>query len=170
MAVPSDPSQEAMHMLADKTRKDCIGGALMLLIGIGVMMQGARYSVGSLTNMGPGFFPVSLGAILALCGMAILAMAMGSAKGAAPQSRTEPRMAPEWIAWGCILLGIAAFVLIGRYGGLVPATFAVVFISALGDRKNTWKSALVLALSMVILAVGVFWWALQLQFSLFSWG
>jgi hypothetical protein len=142
----------------------------MTLIGVGVVVQGAQYSVGSLTDMGPGFFPVSLGVILALCGVAVLVMVVVSVRRTSGQVRVERRTKPEWLAWTCILASIAAFVLIGKYGGLVPATFAVVFISALGDRKNTWKSALALASVMVLLAIGVFWWVLQLQFPLFSWG
>ena len=69
----------------------------------------------------------------------------------------------------CILLGILAFLGLGHYGGLLPATFAIVFISA-GDRNNTVKQALVLALGMSVVAVVVFWWALQLQLPLFRWG
>ncbi|MFP3711527.1 tripartite tricarboxylate transporter TctB family protein, partial [Paraburkholderia sp. SIMBA_009] len=48
--------------------------------------------------------------------------------------------------------------------------FAIVFISALGDRKNTVKQAFVLSLGMSVIAVVVFWWALQLQLPLFRWG
>ena len=70
----------------------------------------------------------------------------------------------------CIVLSIVAFIVFGTYGGLLPATFAVVFISALGDRQNTLKSAFVLAVAMSIISVVIFWWALKLQFPLFTWG
>ena len=70
----------------------------------------------------------------------------------------------------CILLGILAFLLLGHYGGLLPATFAIVFISALGDRSNRVKHALLLAVAMSVIATAVFWWALQLQMPLFQWG
>ncbi|MNI53324.1 Tripartite tricarboxylate transporter TctB family protein [compost metagenome] len=70
----------------------------------------------------------------------------------------------------CIILGILAFLLLGEYGGLLPATFAIVFISALGDRKNTIKQAILLSVAMSAIAVVVFWWALQLQLPLFRWG
>jgi len=72
----------------------------------------------------------------------------------------------EWRAWACILIGVAAFVVLGKYGGLVPATFAIVFISALGDRDNTVRSAFVLAVAMCIVAVVVFWWLLQVRLPL----
>ena len=50
----------------------------------------------------------------------------------------------------------------------MPATFAIVFISALGDKMNTWKSAAILGAGVVAVAIVVFWWALQMQFPLFG--
>ena len=52
----------------------------------------------------------------------------------------------------------------------MTATFAIVFISALGDRRNTVKSAFLLAAAMVVVCLIVFSWGLQLQFPLFRWG
>ena len=43
----------------------------MLLLGLGAILQGRNYSIGTLSRMGPGFFPVALGVILALAGVAI---------------------------------------------------------------------------------------------------
>jgi hypothetical protein len=154
-----------MRKPVDKTRRDYLAGGLMFMIGLGAMLLGTTYHMGSLTDMGPGFFPVSLGCIMALAGITIVIVT----KAAPPQGQEE-KLPPEWSAWACILTSIVAFVVLGKYGGLVPATFAIVFISALGDRKNNWLRALVLSLGMVVLAVVVFWWALQLQFPLFSWG
>jgi uncharacterized membrane protein len=142
----------------------------MMLIGTGAIAQGASYGLGSLTAMGSGFFPVALGVVLTLLGVWIAATAHHAADGAteiAPQEEPVPR---EWRGWLCILASVAAFVVLGKYGGLLPATFAVVFISALGDRDNTLLSALVLAVAMSIVCVVVFWWALQVQFPLFTWG
>jgi Tripartite tricarboxylate transporter TctB family len=148
-----------------RINKDRYGGCLVLLLGLAVTYEGKGYSVGTLSDMGPGYFPVALGIILAIVG-ALIAM-LGS-NGAEPGEET--RGVIDWRGWSCILLGIAGFVVLGQYGGLVPATFAVVFISALGDRNNTVVSALVLALALVAVCVVVFWWALQLQMPLFQWG
>ncbi len=62
-----------------------------------------------------------------------------------------------------------AFIVLGKYGGLVPATFAVVFISALGDRENTLRDSAILSLGMVGVCLVVFWWLLQIQLPLFQW-
>ncbi len=147
--------------------RDYYGGALVLLIGLAVITQGLSYTVGTLSHMGPGFVPVMLGVILALIGVGI---ALG-ARRTDPEADTDAAgHPPEWRAWICILLAIAAFIVIGQYGGLLPASFAIVFISALGDRDNTVRSALLLSLGICVIAVVVFWWALQLQLPLFTWG
>lgn len=151
--------------LITKYNRDYYAGALMLAIGLGTGLLGNSYHIGSLSHMGPGFFPVALGALLALCGLAI---ALG-AKAAVAQG-DEPDRAPEWRGWICIAGGIGAFVLFGRYGGLLPATFSLVFISAMGDRDNTVKGALLLAAGLCAVCVAVFWWGLKMQFPLFQWG
>ncbi|MGO9773086.1 MAG: tripartite tricarboxylate transporter TctB family protein [Roseiarcus sp.] len=148
-----------------KYNKDHYGGGLMLLLGVGILLQGATYQVGTLSHMGPGFFPVALGAILALVGVAIFFTAERSAPHVA-----EERLPPEWRGWILIVSSMIAFIVLGTYGGLAPATFAVVFISALADRKHTIKSAIVLALAMVAVCAVIFRWALDLQFPLFGWG
>jgi len=154
-----------MHFLSNKRMRDYAGGLLMMVIGIAAAVQGSTYHMGSLSHMGPGFFPVALGVILALTGFAI-----GVTARFTEYEGEEVVLPPEWRGWFCIGASIVAFVVLGVYGGLLPATFAVVFISALGDRQNTWKSATVLALAIVVVCVVVFWWALQLQFPLFNWG
>ena len=144
-------------------KKDYYGGILMLVLGLAAAWQGATYKMGTLSKMGSGFFPVSLGILLALSGAAIALTAKNS-------TLDGPVRAPEWRGKICITLGICAFVVLGKYGGLLPATFAIVFISALGDRKNNFKRALMLAVAMMVVCTIVFWWALKMQFPLFQWG
>lgn len=151
-------------------RKDYYGGALMVLIGLGAIYGGTNYHIGSLSHMGPGFFPAALGGLLALTGV-LIAMSARSGESTPPAPGDgHAHGLPDVRGSVCIILGILAFLLLGEYGGLLPATFAVVFISALGDRKNTIKQAILLAIAMSAIAVVVFWWALQLQMPLFRWG
>jgi hypothetical protein len=155
----------AMNKRRIQYNKDYYSGALMLLIGLFAIWSGIGYQVGTLGQMGPGFFPVSIGVLLSLTGAVIAIQAARSA----PVQRGEA-LPPEWRGWICIVLSIVAFVVLGRYGGLLPATFAVVFISALGDRQNTLVSAAALAAAISVVSVVVFWWALKVQFPLFQWG
>ena len=154
-----------MQRAGNGFNKDYFGGALMFLLGLGAMVKGRTYPVGTLSLMGPGFFPVALGAILALVGLAIAVRARF-----AGLEGEEKALPPEWRGWSCICISIVAFVVLGKHGGLLPATFAIVFISALADRQNTIVSATVLALAIMVVCIVVFWWALQMQFPLFGWG
>ncbi|HET8995755.1 MAG TPA: tripartite tricarboxylate transporter TctB family protein [Acetobacteraceae bacterium] len=144
--------------------KDLVGGGLMLLLGIGAAVQAAQYQIGSLRDMGPGYVPLALGILLAVTGALIMLAALRTAT-------ITPAVAlpPEWRGWACICAGMVAFAVIGLYGGLLPATFACVFIAALGDRKNSLLAALVLAASMTVVCLIVFWWLLKVQLPLFRW-
>jgi hypothetical protein len=152
-----------MKWLEDKSLRDYCGGALMFLLGIGAIVYGSTYRMGSLSRMGPGFFPVSLGVILALAGVAIGVRARFAGREGAAKV-----LPPEWRGWFCIAMSIVAFVVLGKYAGMLPATFAIVFISALGDRDNTLLSASVLGLGACVICVVVFWWALSMPFALFG--
>ena len=149
--------------LNTEDRKDFLGGLMILVLGLATAMQASEYEIGSLRRMGPGFFPLSLGVIL--CGTGVLLMLTAKA----PAAPTE-RLAPEWRGWLCICAGIAAFVVLGQWGGLIPGTFGVVFIAALGDRQNTVLGSAVLGMVMTAACVVVFWWLLQVPFPLIRWG
>lgn len=152
-------------------KRDYYGGALMILIGLGAVVQGATYDVGSLTQMGPGFFPVVLGVILVLLGLSIAGTAHRPMKQALTLEGTKPKETGLDVrGFCCIVVSIVAFVVLGKWGGLVPASFAITLISALGDRDNSWVTSLLLASLITVLCVVIFWWALKLQFPLFTWG
>ncbi|MGH8415846.1 MAG: tripartite tricarboxylate transporter TctB family protein [Pseudomonas sp.] len=153
----------------NRYNKDYYGGGLILAVGLGVVYRAWHYPLGTLSHMGPGYFPVIVGGALALLGLAIVGTALSKPRLATAEG-AEQAAAPEWRGWGCIVLANLAFIVLGRYGGLIPATFAIVFISALGDRENTVRSALILALVMVVVCVVIFAWALKLQFPLLAWG
>lgn len=148
--------------------RDIIGGALVLVIGLGVTIHSASFAIGSLSQMGPGFFPMALGLILTAVGIALAVRARISSE--ALSSDEKERRRPEWKAWMLICLGVASFVMLAKSAGLVVATFCIVFISALGDRDNSWRSAALLAIVMVAVSITVFWWGLKIQLPLFGWG
>lgn len=145
--------------------KDYYGGVLMIVLGLGAVFKSSDYRIGTLTHMGSGYFPVGIGILLTITGILIALSGIGKARDS-----SKGFWHPEWRGWLCIIGSIIAFIVLGKYTGLLPASFAIVFISALGDRKNSVKAAFILAIAMSIVAVVVFWWALQLQFPLLRWG
>ena len=153
--------------------KEALSGTLMLLLGVGAAVQSLQYRLGTLSRMGPGFFPLCLGVGLAVIGAIILtaSLRVGPRAGlATDQDVGSLRFRPEWRGWACILAGLAAFAVLGETLGIMPATFATVFIAALGDRENSWRAALLIAAGMTAIAFVVFWWLLQVQLPLLRWG
>jgi putative tricarboxylic transport membrane protein len=148
--------------LPERGKQDYYGGALMILIGLFASVQGVGYGVGSVQNMGPGFFPVSVGVVLIVTGLGI-AIIKSSAK------IVTTGVTAEWRGWTCILASLVAFICLAGHLGLLPATFATVFIAALGDRENTLLRAAVLAAGVSLICVIVFWWGIQVQIPLFDW-
>ncbi|MFY2843831.1 tripartite tricarboxylate transporter TctB family protein [Achromobacter ruhlandii] len=148
-------------------KREAWAAGTMIVLGLGAIAQASTYNIGSLARMGLGMFPAILGVLLVLLGLIIARMAF-SAPDVDEEAEDIPP--PEWRGWGCIIGGLMAFILLGKYGGLVPATFALVFIAAMGDRQHTVRSAALLAVGVTILGIAVFSWALQLQFPLFRWG
>ena len=156
----------------NKWTKDHVGGALLLVTGVAVVVAGAGYGLGTLMQMGSGFFPVVLGVLLALIGAALLASTRTRFGGPAEAPAETAHLAGpvvQWRGWLCIVGGALAFVVLGEHGGLVPASFASVFIAAMGDRRNTWRSAAALAGLLTALGVVVFHFGLHMLLPLFAW-
>jgi hypothetical protein len=116
--------------------------------------------------MGPGFMPVSLGAILIVLGIFIAGSAVVTEGDVGGIFQYEP----QWLSWLCIIAGPVLFIVLGIYGGLVPATFVCVFVSALADRTATLKSSFALAAATTLVGAILFGYLLQVQFPLFQWG
>jgi hypothetical protein len=148
-------------------KKDYYAGGLMTLIGIGSVMEARHYNVGTLFHMGPGFFPIILGVIMTCLGILIAGVA-AMASAVDDDQLIIPK--PEWRAWACILAGPVLFIVLGNLGGLIPATFACVFVSALGDRESTLKSAVILATGVTFCGVLLFSYLLQVSLPMWRWG
>ena len=145
-------------------RRDYYAGGLMVLIGGGAAVVGSQYQMGSLTRMGPGFFPTALGVLLAILGIVIAGTAAYSPTPAA----AGPAMRPDWRGWLCIAGGAFLFIALAGHGGLVPATFACVFVAAMGDRTNSWKEAALLAAGVTFFGTLLFAYLLQISIPVFG--
>lgn len=144
-------------------KRDYYAGGLMLLLGVGAAVTGSGYKFGSLARMGPGFMPVVLGVLLAFLGLLIAGTALGSSE---PDDKKFLPPNPQWFGWFCILAGPILFIILGHYGGMIPAVFVCVFVCALGDKTATYKSSLVLASGVTVFGVLLFHYLLNIPFPL----
>jgi hypothetical protein len=144
-------------------KRDYYAGALMLVLGVGAAVTGMGYKFGTLARMGPGFMPVVLGVVLAFLGLLIAGTALGSSEDDGKKFLPDN---PQWFGWLCIIGGPVAFIIVGQYGGMIPAVFACVFVCALGDKTATYKSSLVLAAGVTVFGVLLFHYLLNIPFPL----
>jgi putative tricarboxylic transport membrane protein len=149
-------------------KRDYYAGGLMVLIGAGTVLEASHYQVGTLFHMGPGFFPIILGVVLMFVGILIAGAAASSSSMSEEDHVHLPE--PQWRGWGCIIAGPLLFIFLGKYFGLIPAAFSCVFVSALGDRESTLKSALVLAAGVTVFGVFLFSYVLQVSLPLWKLG
>lgn len=147
-------------------RRDFFAGGLMMLIGLVAIMEGRNYNLGTLRQMGPGFFPIALGVLLVFLGILIVATSAASN----PADDPTVARAPEWRGWFCILAGPVLFIVFGKYGGMIPAIFVCVFVSALGDRTATLKTSAILAAAVTVFGVLLFSYLLKVPMPLWKLG
>ncbi len=148
---------------------DLAAGCVLAGVGVGAIVVGQSYGIGTLQRMEPGFFPVALGVILIGIGLglAVSALKLRARQGHA----TTPLFdVPDWRGWLFIVGGVLSFLVFSTYGGLLPGAFACVFISAMGDRTTTWSRALVLAGCVAVAGSIFFAYVLKVQMPLFTWG
>jgi hypothetical protein len=145
-------------------KRDYYAGALVALIGAGAAYQGSSYGIGSLAQMGSGFFPTMIGLGMVLIGAAIAATGGGAAP--ATTGLEDPHHAPvgmDWRGWIAIISGVCLFMALCEYVGLLPAIFACVFVSAMGSTTTSWKEAAVLSAGVTVFGILLFSYFLQVQ-------
>lgn len=146
-----------------RTRR-LLSGGLVTLTGLAVTLEAMTFGMGTMARTGPGFFPTVLGVVLTSVGVLITVV-----PDRAEDHDTAAFGRPDWRGWSCIILGIAAFAILGEMVGLGPATFACVFISAFGDREATVKGSLILGVAATVVAAVVFSWLLKFQLPFVIW-
>jgi putative Ca2+/H+ antiporter (TMEM165/GDT1 family) len=147
-------------------KRDFYAGGLMILLGLGIALKGTTYRAGTLMHMGPGFLPTALGVLLVLIGIAIAAVALNET--GEEDQRILPE-SPQWWAWFCILISPVLFIFFGRYFGMIPGTFACVFIAAMGDKNATWLSSIILSAIITVFGVVLFAYFLQVPMPILTW-
>ena len=149
-------------------KRDFYAGGLMVLFGLVAALKGPSYTLGTLMHMGPGFLPTTLGVLLIGLGILIAGTAAITTTPDGADERILPEH-PQWRGWLCILAGPLLFIVFGTIGGMVPGTFACVFVSALGDRTATRRSALTLATIVTAFGVVLFSYVLKIPMPILDW-
>ncbi|MDR2323904.1 MAG: tripartite tricarboxylate transporter TctB family protein [Acidovorax sp.] len=150
-----------------KSQKDFFAGLMYLAVGGAFAIGATEYNIGSGARMGPGYFPLILGVILALIGLVITFQATvkgpddGDPVGKWAWKQVFFILAANF-AFGILLVGIPAWGIPGL--GLMVAIVALVLIASVAGYTFDIKEVIILALVLAVGSYVVFVWALSLQF------
>ncbi|WP_201841881.1 tripartite tricarboxylate transporter TctB family protein [Microvirga zambiensis] len=142
------------------TQKDFFAGVMFLAIGVIAIYETSNLPFGTLSNIGPGFFPVVLSSLCTFFGALIVVLSLLSIKQPEPLS----------LSWRPIVLVAATIsfgVLIAPFG-FVPSLVVLVAISSLADSDLTWLDTFKLAVGLTIGSVIVFVYLLKQPIELFG--
>jgi hypothetical protein len=140
--------------------KDAWAGLLLIAVGAGAILVARDYPFGTALRMGPGYFPVVLGALLILFGLAILIGGL----------RRGERIAGSWSPRALVVLPLALilFGLLMQHAGFVPAMLVLIVASAAAGTEFRFVEVTLFALALTALAVAVFVWGLGLPYPLLT--
>ncbi len=139
--------------------RDVAAGLFFLIVGLGTAWGACAYSLGSAMRMGPGYFPLVLGMVLAALGLLLLVI---NAR-LVPDS-DSPHLIEKPCLRSLVLVGVAmlifAFAL--QAYGLVVATVGLVMVSGIAYRAFRWREISLLSGGLAGFAVTVFAYGLGL--------
>jgi len=135
--------------------KDFWSGLMFLAFAAVALLSARGYSLGSAGKMGPGYFPLLLGLVLALIGAILVARSFVIQGERVGRLSVLPLMV--------VVLGVCLFAFSIETLGLVVALVAVTVVSALASWKDfRLREAGLLAAALAAFAVGVFVYGLRL--------
>lgn len=151
-----------------KSQKDFFSGLLFMAVGVAFAWGATNYSVGTAARMGPGYFPLVLGILLAILGAVI------TFKALVVETEDGEKMGP-W-AWKPLFFIIAANLVFGLLlgglpslhipaMGLIAAIYALTFIASLAGEEFKFKEVVILATVLACLSYVAFILLLKLQFA-----
>ncbi len=150
-----------------KSQKDFFSGLMFMCVGVPFAWGSSSYTIGSGARMGPGFFPLVLGILLAVLGGII------TFKALVVETVDGDKIGP--FAWKPLVFIILANLVFGAMigglpgihlppMGLIVGIFALTFIAALAGDEFKWKEVVVLATILAVMSYFAFIKMLNLQF------
>lgn len=150
-----------------KSQKDFFSGLLFIVVGGSFAYGASTYQVGTGARMGPGYFPLLLGIILAVMGVVVAVRAFmtgtpGGDRIGAIAWRPLFLVLSANVTFGALMIGVPA-IGIPQFG-LVVAIFALVTIASFAAEKFIVKEVLVLSAILSVGSYAAFVKLLGLQF------
>ena len=140
-----------------KSPQDFWAGLMFIAFGLFfVVVALVYYLMGSSVRMGPAYFPVVLGALLAVLGAIVLVNSLVVEGPEIAEFHYRPLI--------FIALSSLAFAYLLKPLGLVLASVILIFICAYGGHEFKWKEVAVMSVVLAVFSVIVFVKGLSLPF------
>ena len=150
-----------------KSQKDFFSGLMFMGVGTAFAWGASTYNVGTGARMGPGYFPLMLGVLMAILGAII------TFKSLVVETEGGDKIG-KW-AWKPLVFIIAANFIFGvllagipRFNipafGLIVGIYALVFVASMAEAGWKFSTTLILATALAIGSYIAFILALKLQF------
>lgn len=154
-----------MHI---KSQKDFFSGLMFMTVGVAFAWGSTNYNIGASSRMGPGYFPLVLGILMAVLGSII------TFKALVIETEDGDKIG-KW-AWKPLFFIISANLIFGlalgglpRVGippmGLIIGIYALTFIACLASDEFNLKEVAILATVLAIVSYLAFIVLLKLQFT-----
>lgn len=138
-----------------KNWPDFVSGILFTVFGAVTVLLSRQYDMGTMSDMGPGYFPAMAGAVLVLIGLVVLI------HGALSTDLVQIEKIS--IRHVILVLGpVLAFALLLPFTGMVIASLVLVIASTLASHEFHWRYAVVTAVVLTAACYGVFVYGLGL--------
>ena len=150
-----------------KSQKDFVSGVMFMIVGATFAWGATKYSVGTGARMGPGYFPLMLGILLALLGAMVTFNSLVI-------ERVGGDKIGKW-AWKPLCYIIGANLVFGvclgglpsiglKSLGLIVGIYALTFVASAAEAGWKVKNTFVLATVLAVLSYLAFIMLLKLQF------
>ena len=136
--------------------KDFFAGLLYIAFGSAAVAIGRGYALGTAARMGPGYFPVLVGAVLVIVGLVV------AGRGVLAKSERLQRLMIAPLA--LVLAAVLLFAVTIEKLGLVVAVLAVVVVGYLANARWRPLELVLLAGLLTAASVLIFYYGLKLPF------
>lgn len=147
--------------MSQRDTRDVVGGLGMTALGcFAAWYSHNQYDLGDLQRMGPGYFPFSLGLLLAVLGLMVAIPAW---------FRRGESIRVAWKTLVLVTAGIVVFAFLLKSLGILLATAVAVIIASLADQQIGWRARLLVALGVAVVTWGVFIYGLGMVIPTWPW-
>ncbi len=146
--------------MKSKHYQDILGGLALVALGAFAALYAQQYEMGDLNRMGPGYFPVALGTLLAVLGLFIAVPAF---------FRGGPAIQLAWKSFITVVLSIVLFAFALKPLGLLLATSLSVLVASLADHDIRWKGRLAVAAGVSLVTYVIFILGLSMVLPVWPW-